>query len=156
VAVRIRMKKMGRKHRPFFRICAVDSRSPRDGSVIEELGTYDPLVPDVDARVLLNPDRVGYWLSVGAKASVNVNVLIKKYGPQGTRLDEQKAARERLALPKQVPPAPEPVFVYEPPKPAEAPKAEAPKAEAASEVPATAPVAAESAAEEPVIEAVQE
>ena len=103
MAVRIRMKKMGRKHRPFFRICAVDSRSPRDGSVLEELGTYDPLVPDVDARVLLNADRVGYWLSVGAKPSVNVNVFIKKYGPKGTRLDEQKAARERLALPKQVP-----------------------------------------------------
>jgi small subunit ribosomal protein S16 len=149
VAVRIRMKKMGRKHRPFFRICAVDSRNPRDGSVIEELGTYDPLVPDVDARVLLNGERVGYWLSVGAKPSVNVHVFIKKYGPQGTRLEEQKAARERLALPKQVPPAPEPVYVYEPPKPDEAPQPVA-----TSEEPA--PVAAESAAEAPVAEAAKE
>ena len=128
MAVRIRMKKMGRKHRPFFRICAVDSRNPRDGSVIEELGTYDPLVPDVDARVLLDPERVGYWLSVGAKPSVNVRVFIKKYGPKGTHLDEQKAARERLALPKQVPPAPEPVFVPQP-KSAEPAKAEAPAEE---------------------------
>jgi small subunit ribosomal protein S16 len=149
VAVRIRMKMMGRKHRPFFRICAVDSRNPRDGSVIEELGTYDPLVPDVDARVLLNGERIDYWLSVGAKPSVNVNVFIKKYGPKGTRLEEQKSARERLALPKQVPPAPEPVYVYEPPKPEEP----APAAAASNE---PAPVAAESAVEEPVAEAAKE
>ncbi|MBI2825905.1 MAG: 30S ribosomal protein S16 [Planctomycetia bacterium] len=131
------MKMMGRKHRPFFRICAVDSRNPRDGSVIEELGTYDPLVPDVDARVLLNTERVSYWLGVGAKPSVNVNVLIKKYGAQGTHLEAQKAARERLALPKVVPPAPEPVFIPQP-KPAEAPRAEAPRAEAKAEEPAAA------------------
>jgi small subunit ribosomal protein S16 len=146
VAVRIRMKKMGRKHRPFFRICAVDSRSPRDGKVIEELGTYDPLVPDVDARVLLNPERVTYWLSVGAKPSVNVNVFIKKYGPEGTHLEVQTAARERLALPKQVPPAPEPVFVYSP-KSAEEPKAEATSEEPAAAEAATEPAATETASE---------
>ena len=44
MAVRIRMKKMGRKHRQFFRIVAIDSRQPRDGRIIEELGTYDPQV----------------------------------------------------------------------------------------------------------------
>jgi len=140
------MKKMGRKHRPFFRICAVDSRKPRDGAVIEELGTYDPLVPDTDARVLLNTERVDYWLSVGAKPSVNVNVFIKKYGSQGTHLEQQKSARERLSLPKQVPPAPEPVFVYTP-KSAEAPAAEA----ASEETPA-----AESTAAEPVAEGTAE
>lgn len=133
MAVRIRMKMMGRKHRPFFRICAVDSRNPRDGSVIEELGTYDPLVPDVDARVLLNTERVSYWLSVGAKPSVNVNVFIKKYGAEGTHLAEQQAAREKLSMPKVVPPAPEPVFVYTPPKPEEAAPAAEAKAESTSE-----------------------
>ena len=147
MAVRIRMKKMGRKHRPFFRICAVDSRSPRDGKVIEELGTYDPLVPDIDARVLLNTERVNYWLSVGAKPSVNVNVFIKKYGAEGTHLDVQTAARERLALPKQVPPAPEPVFVYTP-KSAEAPQAEAASGEAAASEVAGSEAAAEPAATE--------
>jgi small subunit ribosomal protein S16 len=54
VAVRIRMKKMGRKHRPFYRICAMEIRAPRDGRVLEQLGTYDPLVPETDARVILN------------------------------------------------------------------------------------------------------
>ena len=50
MAVKIRMKRMGRKHRSFFRICAVDSRNPRDGRVLEELGTYDPMVHETDAR----------------------------------------------------------------------------------------------------------
>ena len=48
MAVRIRMKMMGRKHRPYFRIVAIDSRQPRDGRVLEELGTYDPMVKNTD------------------------------------------------------------------------------------------------------------
>jgi len=97
VSVRIRMKKMGRKHRPFYRICAMDIRRPRDGRVLEELGTYDPLVPDTDARAVMKLDRVQHWLNVGAQPSDKVSVLIKKYGPKGTRLAEQKAALDRLA-----------------------------------------------------------
>jgi small subunit ribosomal protein S16 len=97
VSVRIRMKKMGRKHRPFYRICAMDIRRPRDGRVLEELGTYDPLVPDTDARAILNGERVQYWLGVGAQPSDKVAVLIKKYGPNGTRVAEQQAALDRLA-----------------------------------------------------------
>lgn len=96
MAVRIRMKKLGRKKRPFFRICAVDSRCPRDGRVLEELGTYDPVLPETDARAILKGERINYWLSVGAQPSVNVKVLIKKYGTEGTHLEQQKAAMERL------------------------------------------------------------
>ena len=145
MAVAIRMKMMGRKHRRFFRICAVDSRRPRDGRVLEELGTYDPQVPDTDARVLLNTERVDYWLGVGAQPSEKVQVFLKKYGPKGSRLAEQQAARERLALPKEVPAAPEPVFV---PQPKKAPGAEAPAAQApAAEAPATEAAASEPAAE---------
>ncbi len=58
------MKKLGRKHRPFFRICAMDIRVPRDGRVLEELGTYDPMIRETDARALLNGERIKYWLSV--------------------------------------------------------------------------------------------
>ena len=83
VAVRIRMKKMGRRHRPFYRICAMDVRRPRDGRVIEELGTYDPMVPETDARAILNGERIEYWLSVGAQPTDKVRVLIKKYGAGG-------------------------------------------------------------------------
>ena len=53
MAVRIRMKQMGRAHRPYYRIVAVDSHSPQFGRVLEELGTYDPAVPETDARVTL-------------------------------------------------------------------------------------------------------
>ena len=87
---------MGRKHRPFFRVCAVDSRAPRDGRVIEELGTYDPMVPETDARAILKGDRIDYWLGVGAQPSPKVSVLIKKYGTEGSHLEQQKVAIERL------------------------------------------------------------
>jgi small subunit ribosomal protein S16 len=91
------MKKFGRRHRPFYRICAMDARSPRDGRVLEELGSYDPLVPDVDARAVLNGERINYWLGVGAVPSEKVKVLIKKYGSRGTRLAQQQVALDRLA-----------------------------------------------------------
>jgi small subunit ribosomal protein S16 len=97
VAVRIRMKKMGRLHRPFFRICAMDGRSPRDGRVLEQLGTYDPMVGDVDARAVLNAERIQYWLGVGAQPSDKVKVLIKKYGSGGTHAAKQREALDRLA-----------------------------------------------------------
>jgi len=133
VAVAIRMKRMGRKHRSFFRICATDRRSPRDGRVIEELGTYDPSVPETDARCLINGPRVEYWLSVGAQPSDAVRVLLKKYGPKGTRLKEMELARARLSLPKVLPDVGAPVFV-----PESKPAAAAPAPATASE-PASAP-----------------
>src|SRR5262245_37761327 len=97
------MKKMGRSHQAFFRICAVDKRRPRDGAVIEELGTYDPRVHETDARAILKADRIDYWLSVGAQPSDNVKVLIKKYGTNGTHAAAQKAALDRISAPKVVP-----------------------------------------------------
>lgn len=136
MAVRIRMKQMGRKHRPYYRICAVDSRSPRDGKVIEEIGTYDPKIPDVDARVVMNQERLSYWLGVGAKPSEHVAVFIKKYGPQGNRLKEQEEARARLSMPKIVPPAPEAVYVFQANQPEVA--AETPASEAGAEAPTEA------------------
>ncbi len=138
MAVKIRMKMMGRKHRPFFRICAIDSRNPRDGRVLEELGTYDPMVPDADARALINGERISYWLGVGAQPSDKVKVLIKKYGPQGTHVEQQKAARERLAMPKAVPDPGEPKFVPKPPS----------EKAAAEEAPAAEPAPVEAAASE--------
>ena len=135
MAVRIRMKKMGRTHAPFYRICAMDKRSPRDGRVIETLGTYDPMVPETDARVTLKTDRIDYWVSVGAQPSDKVAVLIKKYGTNGSHLDAQKEALERLGRRKQYTPAP--------PEPAKPAKKEEPKAEAEA-----APPAEEASAEE--------
>jgi small subunit ribosomal protein S16 len=95
VAVKIRLKKFGRTHRPYFRLCAVDARAPRDGRVIEELGHYDPMLPETDARAILKKDRIDYWIGVGAQPTEKVAVLIKKYGTNGTHLQAQEAALGR-------------------------------------------------------------
>src|SRR6516164_3461335 len=79
VAVRIRMKMHGRKHRHYFRIVAIDHHQPRDGRVLEELGSYDPHIKNTDERVVLIPDRIKYWMGVGAIPSDNVAIFIKKY-----------------------------------------------------------------------------
>jgi len=106
LAVRIRMKQFGRRHRPFFRVCVTDARNPRDGRVLEEVGYYDPMVPETDARTVLNGERIDYWLGVGAQPSDKVAVLIKKYGSKGTHLEEQQAAVERLAIKRRRPGVP--------------------------------------------------
>ncbi|REJ94014.1 MAG: 30S ribosomal protein S16 [Planctomycetota bacterium] len=78
MSVRIRLKRLGRKHRPFYRICVMDQRAPRDGRAIEEIGHYDPMVRDKSKRVVVSLDRVDHWLSVGAQPSEKVAVLIRK------------------------------------------------------------------------------
>ncbi len=144
------MKKMGRTHRPFYRVCAVDKHSPRDGRVLEELGTYDTSVADTDARAVLKTDRIDYWLSVGAQPSEKVAVLIKKYGTDGTHKSQQEAALEKLVQPKVVPSAGVPVSLpkkEEEAQPEEAQPEEAQPEEAQpEEAKAEAPAAEEAAA----------
>ena len=118
MAVRIRMKKLGRLHRPFYRICAMDSRAPRGGRVLQELGTYDPMVPDTDARVVLDVEGVEEWLKKGAQPTPKVAVLIKKYGKNGTCLDKQKAAMEKLAFARRPRPSVPRTVVAKPAAPA--------------------------------------
>ena len=129
MAVCIRMKMMGRKNRPFFRVCAIDRLKGRDAKVIEELGYYDPMVREVDARAILKGERIAYWLSVGAQPSDKVKVLIKKYGQNGTHAAAQQLAVERQKTNK--PKAPPPRIVPLP-KPAEAPAPESAPVEAAA------------------------
>jgi small subunit ribosomal protein S16 len=127
---------MGRCHRPFFRVIAIDGRAPRDGKVIEELGYYDPMLPETDARAVLKAERIDHWIGVGAQPSDKVAVLIKKYGTSGTHLDAQAAAMQRLANSR--PTAPPPMVVAAPqaeetpPAPAAAAPEEAPSPEASS------------------------
>ena len=71
---------MGRRHRPFYRINAMDTRSPRDGRVVEELGFYDPLVGDQEKQLKIIEDRVRYWLDKGAATSETVRNLLKSKG----------------------------------------------------------------------------
>jgi small subunit ribosomal protein S16 len=99
------MKKMGRKHRHYFRIVAIDHHQPRDGRVIEELGSYDPMVKNTDARVKLVPDRIKYWLSVGARPSDNVAIFLKKYMERAEKEAAEAAAQAQAAPPAEAPPA---------------------------------------------------
>lgn len=131
MAVRIRMKRMGRKHRPFYRICVMDSRKPRDGKAIEEVGTYDTSVTEKSQRVTLNLERIDYWMSVGAQPSENVKTLIKKVKTNKFGLTKEPP---KMQAPKQ----PEP----------EAPPEEAAPADAEATEDATAEVAAEEAPKE--------
>ena len=78
MSVRIRMTRLGRKHRPFYRIVVIDRQKAREGKAIEEVGHYDPMVKDKSARVKLNMERIDYWKSVGALPSDRVATLIKK------------------------------------------------------------------------------
>jgi len=76
MAVRIRMKRMGAKNNPVFRIVVADGRSPRDGKFIEEIGTYQPLKKS--DNVVLDYERAKYWLSQGAQPSDTVASFIKR------------------------------------------------------------------------------
>ena len=74
--VRLRLARRGAKKRPFYRIVAADSRSPRDGRIIEQLGYYNPVSEPDELKVDL--ERVDYWLSTGAQPSETVASLIKR------------------------------------------------------------------------------
>ena len=80
MAVKLRLKRFGRRHRSFYRVNAIDSRTPRDGRVIEELGWYDPEAKEPDHQVSLNRERIEYWLSVGAQPSDTVRQILKRHG----------------------------------------------------------------------------
>lgn len=80
MAVRIRMSRLGRTNRPYFRFGAFNSRTRRDGRPIEYLGHYDPLVKDFEKSVTIDLDRVSYWLSQGAKCSETVSSFLKRKG----------------------------------------------------------------------------
>jgi small subunit ribosomal protein S16 len=92
MAVKIRMTRMGRRHRPFFRINAVESRAPRDGRIIEKLGHYDPIEKDVQKQIVLDRERIEYWLSQGAIPSDTVSEILLRHGIKN-KYAEQKAAR---------------------------------------------------------------
>ena len=76
--VRLRLKRMGRRNRAFFRLCAFDAREERDGRSIEQLGTYDPMEKDEEKKVVLKRERIEYWLSVGAQPTETVASILKK------------------------------------------------------------------------------
>ena len=78
MAVKIRLKRMGAKKKPFYRIIVADSRSPRDGRFIEEIGTYDPLKDP--AEIIVDGEKVKGWISNGAQPTESVKALLKRAG----------------------------------------------------------------------------
>lgn len=78
MAVKIRLRRMGAKKAPFYRIVVADSRYPRDGRFIEEIGTYDPMTEP--STVKINVERAEKWLNDGAQPTDTVKYLLKKNG----------------------------------------------------------------------------
>lgn len=76
MAVKIRLRRMGAKKAPFYRVVVADSRFPRDGRFIEEIGTYNPLVDP--AEVKIDVERANYWIKNGAQPTDTVKALLKK------------------------------------------------------------------------------
>jgi small subunit ribosomal protein S16 len=89
---------MGRTNHAFFRLNAIDSRSPRDGRVIEELGFYDPRNKDQSKQFVAKLDRCRYWLDTGAVPSETVSSLLKKSGVEHKMLRLPKPGKPKAAI----------------------------------------------------------
>jgi len=102
MSVVIRMKRAGAKKRPFFRVVVTDSRNPRDGRYIEQLGYYDPLTDPATFRI--DADRFSEWIRRGALPSESVGVMVSKHAPEALRpaplVIAEPAATEVEAKPK--------------------------------------------------------
>lgn len=75
--VKIRLKRFGSQKRPFYRVVVMDARKPRDGRAIEEIGTYQPIMPE-EQQVNIDLDRANYWISVGAQPTDIVHKLMNR------------------------------------------------------------------------------
>jgi small subunit ribosomal protein S16 len=159
MSLNIRLARHGSKKRPFYHVVVADVRAPRDGRFIEKLGRYNPKVQDSNPeRLVLNEERIRYWLGVGAQPTDRVSRFLEKQGilkAKATRNNPQKAlpgkkAQERLAAEKAA--QEKAIAAAEAAKAAaaEAAKAAAETAKAAAEMPAVeAPVEAPAAEEQP-------
>ena len=97
MAVKLRLKRLGRKNHAFYRLNAIDSRSPRDGRVIEELGFYDPTNKDAAKQFVAKLDRCRYWLDTGAIPSETVSSLLKKNGVEHKQLRLPRPGKPKAA-----------------------------------------------------------
>jgi small subunit ribosomal protein S16 len=138
VAVKIRLKRMGKIHAPYYRIVVADSRTKRDGRVIEEIGKYHPT--ENPSLIEVNSERAQYWLGVGAQPTEQVAAILKLTGDWGQFKGEKGAKNTvQVAEPKaefKADAKKKPVLRPKTAKPAEeAPAEEAPAAEAPAEAP---------------------
>jgi small subunit ribosomal protein S16 len=93
MSVKIRMSRQGRRHRPFFRINVIDSQTPRDGRIIEKLGHYDPLEKSTEKNIVLDLERVKYWLDKGAIPSDAVSEILLRKGIKHKYATDRKIRR---------------------------------------------------------------
>jgi len=93
MAVRIRLRRVGRKKQPLYRIVVTDSRSPRDGRFIETIGSYNPR--QSESALQLKTERADYWLGVGALPSDTVRSLLRKAGLLKARHEKRVATRRQ-------------------------------------------------------------
>ena len=93
MAVKLRLKKMGAKGRPFYRIVASDSRSPRDGRFLDTVGTYNPIMKD--APVTVDEEKALYWLGNGAQPTDTVRSILSKQGIMKKYADSKKKAPKK-------------------------------------------------------------
>jgi small subunit ribosomal protein S16 len=98
MAVKLRLMRMGRRHKPFFRLNAMDEQSPRDGKIIEKLGYYDPIEKDPAKQLVLKKERIEFWLNIGAVPSDTVAQLIEKIGITSKHYQQSQAQRKRARL----------------------------------------------------------
>ena len=138
MAVKIRLKRLGKIRAPYYRIVVADSRTKRDGRVIEEIGKYHPT--ENPSFIQVDSDRAQYWLSVGAQPTEQVTAILRLTGDWGKfKGDKNAASTVQVAEPK-------PAYqADEKKKPVLKPKAEKPAK--AEEAPAEAPAPAEADAE---------
>jgi len=95
LATRIRLKRIGAKKKPYYRVVVADSRSPRDGRFIEEIGYYQPVANPVVVKI--NEERALDWLAKGAQPSETVRALFKKAGVWQKRLARGEAEHKEEA-----------------------------------------------------------
>ncbi len=93
--LRIRLQRLGRRNRPFYRINAVDQRTRRDGRVIENLGWYDPVSQNPEKQLLLKEDRIKHWIEMGAQPSETVMDMLAKAKLVPTEAWEAERAESR-------------------------------------------------------------
>ena len=175
MSVSIRLSRGGAKKRPYYRIVVADSRASRDGKYLEQIGTYNPLLPkDSGERVKLNEDRARYWIGVGAQASDRVarfldaagvkeraarnNPKKAEPGEKAKERAEEKATKAAEAEEAKKAAAEVPAEEVAPEEPAadEAPAETTAEEAPAQEVPAEDAAAQEAPAEEPAAEPAEE
>lgn len=106
MAVRIRLKRLGAKKRPFYRVVVADQRSPRDGRIIEQIGKYHPL--EDPSLIEFDEERAMHWLRVGAQPSNTVRVLMNKVGIWERFVAERPARAKETPRKRETAPTPAP------------------------------------------------